>query len=278
MAIYAIGDVQGCFDELLHLLDHIRYDPGTDTLWFTGDLVNRGPKSLEVLRFVRGLGTNAVTVLGNHDLHLLAVACGTHPPRKKDSFEPLLHAQDREELLHWLRRLPVLHWDKPLGWAMIHAGLPPQWDMTQAAACARELESVLRGDHFRDYCAHMYGDGPAVWDENLTGTKRLRFITNCLTRMRYCDRNGRLTLDAKGPPGTQSPRTLPWFAVPGRASEGQRIVCGHWSTLGFHVERDTYSLDSGCVWGGQLTALRIDGDTPERHSIDCPQGCRPGTP
>lgn len=278
MAIYAIGDVQGCYDELLHLLDQIHFEPGADTLWFTGDLVNRGPKSLEVLRFVRGLGDRAVTVLGNHDLHLLAIASGTRSPRRKDTFEPVLHADDRKELLIWLRNRPLLHRDQTLGWAMIHAGLPPQWDMDKAAACATELENVLRGAKYRDFFTHMYGDGPAVWDEKLKGAKRLRFITNCLTRLRYCDRKGRLALDAKGPPGTQSPQTMPWFAVPDRASEGQRIVFGHWSTLGFHSERGAHSLDTGCIWGGQLTALRIDSDDLERHSIDCAQGCKPGTP
>lgn len=278
MAIYAIGDVQGCYDELQHLLDHIHFEPAADTLWFTGDLVNRGPKSLEVLRFVRGLGDRAITVLGNHDLHLLAIASGTRPPRRKDSFEAILNADDRTELLIWLRNRPLLHWDQTLGWAMLHAGIPPQWDLDKAAACAGELETVLRSAQYRDFFTHMYGDGPAVWDEKLKGTKRLRFITNCLTRMRYCDRKGRLALDAKGPPGTQSPRTMPWFTVPQRASEGQRIVFGHWSTLGFHSERGAHSVDTGCIWGGQLTALRIDREVPERHSIDCVQGCKPGTP
>lgn len=278
MAVYAIGDVQGCYDELRHLLDHIHFDPAADTLWFTGDLVNRGPKSLEVLRFVRHLGDSAVTVLGNHDLHLLAVASGTRPPRKKDTFDALLHAHDRTELLAWLRQRPLLHHDPALDWAMLHAGLPPQWDLAKASACAAELEAVLRGPNYRDYLAHMYGDGPAVWEEKLKGAKRLRFITNCLTRMRYCDRKGRLALDAKGPPGTQSPRYMPWFEVPKRASEGLRIVCGHWSTLGYYSERGVYSLDTGCIWGGQLTALRIDGPAPERYGIDCPQGCKPGTP
>ncbi len=278
MAVYAIGDVQGCYDELLHLLDHIRFDPASDTLWLTGDLVNRGPRSLEVLRFVRNLGDTAVTVLGNHDLHLLATASGTRPPRKKDSLDAILHAEDRGELLTWLRHRPLLHRDQASGWAMVHAGLPPQWNLAKAAACATELEAVLRGPKHRDFFAHMYGDGPAVWDDKLKGIKRLRFITNCLTRLRYCDRKGRLALEAKGPPGTQSPRYMPWYTVPQRASEGERIVFGHWSTLGYRSEQGVYSLDTGCIWGGQLTALRLDGETPQRYSIDCPQACKPGTP
>ncbi|GAB4346548.1 MAG: symmetrical bis(5'-nucleosyl)-tetraphosphatase [Gammaproteobacteria bacterium] len=278
MAVYAVGDIQGCYDELRHLLDQIRFDPGKDRLWFTGDLVNRGHKSLEVLRFVRRLGKSAVAVLGNHDLHLLATASGTQPQRKKDTFHDILQANDRDELLTWLRHRPLLHRDERLNWTMVHAGLPPQWDIETAQRCAGELEAVLRGDEYRDFFSRMYGDGPARWVESLKGWKRLRFITNSLTRLRYCDAKGRLALDAKGRPGTQGKGFMPWFAVPGRKSRNERIVFGHWSTLGYYAEHRVHCLDTGCVWGGRLTALRLDGKSPERFSVDCPTACKPGAP
>ena len=277
MAVYAIGDVQGCYDELLQLLTRIGFDDQKDTLWLTGDLVNRGPKSLEVLRFVKQLGDRAIAVLGNHDLHLLAIASDVQPLRKKDTFGALLKAQDCDELLTWLRQRPLMHRDKALNWSMVHAGLPPQWSIKAALTCAGELESVLRGKRCRGFLAHMYGDRPAQWEPSLKGWKRLRFITNSFTRLRFCDAKGRLALEAKGKPGTQAKGFMPWFAVPGRASNEARIVFGHWSTLGFHHQENTWGIDTGCIWGGKLTALRIDCDPPQRTSIDCPRTCKPGS-
>ena len=260
MAIYAIGDVQGCFDELQTLLKQIDFHPGRDHLWFTGDLVNRGPKSLQVLRFVKSLASDAVTVLGNHDLHLLAVAEGSDRYRYNDTFDDVLNAPDSDELLDWLRHRPLLHHDTELGYTLIHAGLPPQWDLVQAEACAGEVEAVLRGRRYGEYFEHMYGNQPELWADDLTGWERLRFITNCFTRLRYCYQEGRLALDEKGAPGSQPAGYLPWFTAPGRRSAGLKILFGHWSTLGEHTDSEIYPLDTGCVWGGSLTALKLDGE------------------
>ena len=293
MAVYAIGDIQGCFDELMTLLAQIHFEPGHDHLWFVGDLVNRGPQSLQVLRYVRNLGESAVTVLGNHDLHLLAVAGGHTAARRDDTFHDVLNAPDRDALLHWLRHQPLLHHDSKLGdhgrgITMIHAGLPPQWDLATARARAAEAENALRGAHYHDYLAAIYGNGPAQWSGTLSGSERWRFITNCFTRLRYCDAQGRLALKDKGAPGTQTAGYLPWFTVPGRASAGLEIVFGHWSTLdpatAACAEHHVHHLDTGCVWGGALTALRLDDSTREvrpgkqreRISIPCPGACAPG--
>lgn len=276
MAVYAIGDVQGCFDDLMTLLDKIAFDPQQDQLWFAGDLVNRGPQSLEVLRFVRDLGAHAVTVLGNHDIHLLAVAGGHTRPRRNDTFHDVLQAPDREKLLEWLRHQPLLHYDATLGVTMLHAGLPPQWDLATARGCAAEVEEALRGNGYHDYLAAIYGDGPDQWSTALMGAARLRFITNCLTRLRYCDEEGRLALKEKGAPGTQSPGHLPWFMAPGRASADMEIVFGHWSTLGACDVQGVHHLDTGCVWGGTLTAIRLDTTVRARISIPCRGACEPG--
>lgn len=275
MATYAIGDVQGCFDELQDLLKKISFDAQRDHLWFTGDLVNRGPKSLEVVRFVKALGERGVSVLGNHDLHLLAVAQGHERYRNKDTFDDILKAPDRDELLHWLRHRPFLHHDTGLGFTLIHAGLPPQWDLAQAKACAKEVEAVLRGKDFAAYLEHMYGNDPAQWSDTLTGWKRLRFITNCFTRLRYCDVAGCLALEEKGPPGTQPTPYLPWFEIPQRRSHGLSILFGHWSTLGARTDPGVYPLDSGCLWGGALTALRLDDPGHRRVSVSCRSKRRP---
>jgi bis(5'-nucleosyl)-tetraphosphatase (symmetrical) len=258
MAIYAIGDVQGCHAELLTLLEKIAFDPRTDQVWFVGDLVNRGPRSLETLRTICDLGESAICVLGNHDLHLLAVAAGISRTKHRDTFGDVLSAPDRDELLHWLRHRPLLH--EKRGFYLIHAGLPPQWTAEQAVALAHEAETAIRGDEHAEFLAQMYGNQPDLWDVGLTGPERLRFITNCLTRLRYCTRNGRVDFKQKGRPGTQPAELLPWFAVSGRRSAGMNIVFGHWSTLGFHVSEGAYCLDTGCLWGGELTALRLDGD------------------
>ncbi|HEY9198436.1 MAG TPA: symmetrical bis(5'-nucleosyl)-tetraphosphatase [Gammaproteobacteria bacterium] len=275
MAVYAIGDIQGCHRELQQLLALLKFDPARDCLWFAGDLVNRGPHSLEVLRFVRGLGDAALTVLGNHDLHLLAAV--DHPARIKarDTLHAILDAPDREDLLDWLRRQPLLHHDAELGYTLVHAGLPPQWDLAQAQACAREVETVLRGGDHAEFFTHMYGDAPDAWSADLRGWDRLRFITNCLTRLRYCSSEGRLALACKGAPGSQPAGLVPWFEAPRRRSRDLNILFGHWSTLGARNDPGIYPLDSGCLWGGQLTALRLDGE-PHWVRVPCVGARVPG--
>jgi len=270
LAVYAVGDIQGCYDELRDALEGVGFEPGRDTLWCVGDLVNRGPKSLEVLRFFRDLGESGLCVLGNHDLHLLALAAGNGKHKDEPSLVEVLKAPDRDELLHWLRHQPLLHYDPGLDFAMIHAGLPPQWDLETARACAGEVEEILRGDAHVDYFMQMYGNKPDRWDPGLTGMERWRFITNCLTRLRFCEPSGRLTLKEKGPPGSQAKGRVPWFAHPERASRPQRILCGHWSTLGYLAEHNVWALDSGCVWGGTLTLLQLDRNPPVPHSSPCP--------
>lgn len=258
MATYVIGDVQGCYAELRELLGEIRFNADHDRLWFTGDLVNRGPDSAQVLRFVRQLGPQAVTVLGNHDLHLLALAQGFVPRHRHDTLDDILTASDREELLDWLRERPLLHHDPRSGRTLIHAGLPPQWDLALAQQCAAEAQGMLRSDGYRDFLVHMYGNEPDVWDDSLEGWDRLRFIVNCFTRLRYCDAGGQLCLEAKGEPGTQPAGTLPWFEVPGRRSRDLAIIFGHWSTLGLYRDNNVIAIDTGCLWGGLLTALRLE--------------------
>jgi len=274
MATYAIGDIQACFDELMQLLEVLRFDEARDRLWFTGDLVNRGTQSAEVLRFVKSLGDKAVVVLGNHDLHLLAVAARVTHLRPKDSFMDVLEAYDRNTLLDWLRHRPLLHHDARLGYTLIHAGLPPQWDLATARACAQEAEGMLRGADADAFFKQMYGDQPSQWRADLLGMERLRFIINCFTRLRYCDGEGRLALRDKGAPGSQAPDAMPWFQVPGRKSADLKILFGHWSTLGRYQGDGVYSLDSGCVWGGSLTALRLDDG--QWFGVACEGACAPG--
>jgi bis(5'-nucleosyl)-tetraphosphatase (symmetrical) len=262
MAVYAIGDIQGCYAALLALLEKARFDADRDHLWFTGDLVNRGPDSLSVLRFVKALGRQAVTVLGNHDLHLLAVAHGIRAPRRSDTLQAVLDASDRDMLIDWLRERPLLHHDPAHRLTLIHAGLPPQWGIALARRCAAEVEAVLRAEDYVYFLRHMYGNTPERWSPDLEGWGRWRFITNCLTRLRFCDAAGRLALDEKGAPGTQAAGYGPWFEAPRRRSRGTSIVFGHWSTLrltSVEMERyRVYPLDSGCCWGGELTAMRIE--------------------
>ncbi|MEE4377604.1 MAG: symmetrical bis(5'-nucleosyl)-tetraphosphatase [Candidatus Competibacteraceae bacterium] len=258
MAVYAIGDVQGCYDPLQRLLEQLRFDPAQDMLWFAGDLVNRGPQSLQVLRLVQSLGDRAVTVLGNHDLTLLVVAAGYRQARRKDTFDSILNAPDREALLDWLRQCPLLHHDAALGFTMVHAGLAPQWDLAQAQACAMELETALRGPDYLEFLAQMFGNKPVRWTNSLTGIKRLRFIVNALTRMRFCHRDGTLEFTQKGPPGSQPKSLLPWFEVPKRRNADLNVVFGHWAALGYYRTHGIYAMDSGCVWGKRLTALCLD--------------------
>jgi len=265
MTTWTIGDVQGCCTRLEALLAHLRFDPARDRLRFAGDLVNRGPESLETLRFVRGLGDCAQTVLGNHDLHLLAAAHGHRSPARGDTLEPVLDAPDRDELLDWLRRRPLLHESPQGGPVLVHAGLPPAWDLDTARACARELEAVLAGDALDAFLAHMYGNAPRCWSADLRGYDRLRFITNAFTRLRYCDADGCMDFSEKRPPGQQASGLVPWFAAPDRRSRGTRIVFGHWASLQAATPLDpghgVWHVDTGCVWGGSLTALCEDDMT-----------------
>lgn len=256
MTRHAIGDVQGCHEELRALIGRLRFSPDRDRLWFVGDLVNRGPRSLEVLRYVRSLGENAVVVLGNHDLHLLAVACGSRGARRSDTVDEILQAPDRDALLEWLATRPLAHFEA--GDLLVHAGVVPQWTAEMTLGLAREVEWALRSDP-RHLFDHMYGDEPDHWTADLTGTDRLRFAINVLTRIRVCTSEGRINLRMKGkPPAGQSP-WRPWFDVETRETRGVRVVFGHWSALGLLVRDDVIGLDSGCVWGGALTAIDLDG-------------------
>jgi bis(5'-nucleosyl)-tetraphosphatase (symmetrical) len=276
MAVYAIGDVQGCYDALQALLEKIRFDPVRDRLWFVGDLVNRGQQSAAVVRFVMGLN-EAVCVLGNHDLHLLAVAADRARARREDTLGEFLSAPDRDPLLHWLRTRPLLHHDAALGYTLVHAGLLPSWDLAIAQELAAEAEAALRGPAVDQLFAHMYGDQPDQWDPTLTGWPRLRVIINAFTRLRFCDSAGRMDLAPKGAPGSQPPGLLPWFQVPGRQSRALRILFGHWSTLGLWNGDGVIGLDSGCLWGGSLTAVQLDG-SPAFFSVPCVPRQIPGTP
>ena len=273
MATYAIGDLQGCLDALEALLDKLDFDARRDRLWFCGDLVNRGPDSLGTLRFVMSLGESAVCVLGNHDLHLLATREGIR--KEKDAgMRAILAAPDSAEMLDWLRRRPLLHHDAQLGYTLTHAGIYPWWTIAQARQHATELEAVLRGDDYHDFLRHMYGNEPALWRDSLAGWDRLRFICNSFTRMRYCHGDGRLDLEANGPPGLQGEDLIPWFEIRRpREKDATRLLFGHWATLGAQrLDEQHYSLDGACVWGGELTALRIDLKKPEYVSVSCAPG------
>ncbi|MEX0730413.1 MAG: symmetrical bis(5'-nucleosyl)-tetraphosphatase [Aquisalimonadaceae bacterium] len=276
MAVYCIGDIQGCNDELQALLRRLAFNAERDHLWLTGDLVNRGPQSLHVLRFVRSLGERARMVLGNHDIHLLAAWAGAAPLRKNDTLSEILDAPDADALMDWLRRQPLMHEDPALGYSMLHAGLYPFWSLDEARDHAREAESALAGNDHHALFTHMYGSEPSHWSADLQGWERLRFIINAFTRMRYCDAGGRLLLDYKGSPDTRPHGYLPWFQVPGRkpVPPGITLITGHWSTLGFYEQPDLVAIDTGCLWGGELTAIRLDGPR-QRTSLACAGEARP---
>jgi bis(5'-nucleosyl)-tetraphosphatase (symmetrical) len=258
MALYAIGDLQGCHAEFMALLERIAFDPRRDRLWLTGDIVNRGPASLAALREVKALGRSATVVLGNHDLHLLAMAYAPKTVKRREpELEAVLEAPDAAELLEWLAERPLLHRDAALGWTLVHAGLPPQWTLEQAEACAREVEAALSGDAAR-MLGEMYGDEPDRWTPSLEGPARLRFAVNCLTRLRFVDRKGRLLLSYKGTIDEAPAGAIPWFRHPERRTRDDALVFGHWSALGYLAEPRLRGLDTGCVWGGALTALRLD--------------------
>ena len=272
MSIYAIGDVQGCYDELLRLLDTIAFNENTDQLWFAGDLVNRGPKSLETLRFIKSLGRSANTVLGNHDMHLLAASCLPKVADKKSTLSSVLDAPDRDELIHWLRHRPLFHYNDDF--CLLHAGLPPQWDFKKTQKMALIAEETLKSADYQVFLKQMYGNKPNIWSASLKGVSRLRFIINCFTRMRYCDINGRLDFANSGPLGSQPKNLLPWFEVPKRKNADMRVIFGHWSTLGYYEGSNCYAIDTGCLWGGQLTALKL-GEKVQRISINCPGAKKP---
>lgn len=275
MAVYAVGDLQGCHAEFVALLERLRFDPAHDALWLTGDLVNRGPDSLGVLREVRALGACVTAVLGNHDLHLLAMAlapAGVH--RREPGLQAVLDAPDAAELLAWLVARPLLHRDAGLGWTLIHAGLPPQWSLAEAESAARAVEAALRDDPAA-LLSRMYGDQPDAWSPALAGTERLRFAVNCLTRLRFVDADGRLLLRLKGPVAEAPAGAMPWFRHPARRTRQDALVFGHWSALGFLSEPGLLCLDTGCVWGGSLAAARLDGGKVEPVFLPCKGSLRP---
>ena len=259
MATWAIGDLQGCYDPLQRLLERLSFDPAVDRLWFCGDLVNRGGQSLETLRLVHSLRACSTVVLGNHDLSLLAIAERSQDEQRRvnPDLQRVVFAQDSGELLDWLRTRELLHVDRELGWLMVHAGLAPKWTTALAEKHAREVETRLHGDDYRNLLRNMYGDRPA-WSPKLAGIDRQRAIINIMTRLRYCSPKGRIAYEEKGPPGTQQPGLYPWYAVPGRVERDLKIVCGHWSTLGLFIGHGVHAIDTGAVWGGRLTALQLD--------------------
>ncbi len=262
MAHYAIGDVQGCYEPLRRLLDKLNFDPAADELWFCGDLVNRGGRSLEVLRAVHDLRRQSRVVLGNHDLHLLAyAACGRRQRQANPEFDQILNAADGAQLIAWLQARPLLIHEPGLRVAMVHAGLLPTWDLTRARALAGELETALRGPGAGKLLRGFERATPP-WDDALEGRPRLRAIAGVLTRIRFADADGRIEFSEKGPPGSQRPGLFPWFQVPGRRDPSATVVCGHWAALGYYCGDGVVALDSGCVWGGQLTA--VDLARPER--------------
>ena len=267
MATYAIGDVQGCHDALQRLLEKIRFDPAKDRLWFCGDLVNRGGQSLETMRLVHSLSIHSTVTLGNHDLSLLAIAQRSESDQAKvnPDLRRVLFAPDRDVLIEWLRQQKFMHVDRTLGFAMVHAGIAPDWSIKIAEARAREAEELLRGDGFRKLLKNMYGDKP-VWNPKLTGPDRFRAIVNVFTRMRYCTPGGRIGFEEKGRPGTQKPGLYPWFDVPGHVPRALPMVCGHWSTLGLFMGLGIYGIDTGAVWGGKLTALEL-GQELHLHQV-----------
>lgn len=274
MATYAIGDIQGCCDPLRRLLDYLHFDPGRDRLWLVGDLVNRGPQSLEVLRFVRALGGAAQMVLGNHDLHLIMQAEGHGRASKEDTLDDILVAPDRDELLAWLRQQPLVHAEGD--WAMVHAGLLPEWTVATAQLLSTEVSNALKADNYREFLAHMWGSEPTAWRDDLATWDRLRVTVNAMTRMRYLTADGAMELRAPGnkaPPANGPVGCIPWFRAPKRASSAQLLVFGHWSALGLLNEQNLLALDTGCLWGGALTAVRLDDRRV--FQIPCAQQVKP---
>lgn len=277
MSLYLIGDVQGCDAPLARLLDKIGFSPSRDTLYLLGDLVNRGPSSDAVLRRLMGYGDSARCLLGNHDLSLIAVARGHRTPHPNDTMDPVLRAPDREVLLDWLRHQPLAIHEH--GLLMVHAGVLPQWDVAQVLALSHEVQAALCGDDPDAFLSQMFGNEPARWDDGLQGVARLRVAVNALTRLRYCTADGTMLLKASGHPDQAPAGTMPWFTVPGRRTAGVCMAVGHWSMLGVMLRPDLLALDSGCVWGGCLSALRLDAADAARHEliqVQCEQAQAPG--
>ncbi|MDD3528628.1 MAG: symmetrical bis(5'-nucleosyl)-tetraphosphatase [Gallionellaceae bacterium] len=272
MATYAIGDIQGCFEAFKELLAAIAFDHAADRLWLTGDLVNRGEDSIGTLRWCMAHDDQIVAILGNHDLHLLAVAAGFVPPHRNDTLAEILDAPDRAEVLDWLRRRPMLH--REGDWLMVHAGLLPEWTPELAETLAHELETALRGPGYLDFLRQMYGNEPRRWDPALTGQDRLRLIANAMTRLRYLHPNGDMEFQHKCGPAEAPAGLTPWYEMPGRRSAGVKVLFGHWSTLGLYARPDVVALDTGCLWGGRLSAIRLeDGQV---FQVDCHARRRPG--
>lgn len=268
MTRYAVGDLQGCFTPLRKLLDRVKFDSNRDQLWSVGDLVNRGPQSLDCLRFFVALGSSARVVLGNHDLHLLAVANGVRPLKRGDTLRQVLDAPDCAELLGWLRRQPLLYNDPHGDYTMVHAGLAPQWSIEYAQILADEVSVVLQGPRYLDFLAGMYGDTPATWSDDLRAIERWRAITNYMTRMRFCNAAGTLNLSSKEGPDRAPPGFMPWFDVPERKSAGRKLIVGHWAALLGRANRsDIIALDTGCVWGQNLTLYNLE--TQNLLHCDC---------
>ncbi len=269
MATYLVGDIQGCLDDLLSLLDQAQFHPNHDELWLAGDLVARGPQSLETLRFVKSLGKSAITVLGNHDLHLLAVAEGIARCKAKDKTQAILDADDSQELLEWLRQQPLLAEHPKYSFVMAHAGIPAQWDLTQAHQQARHVESILQSKRYLWLLQNMYGDGPELWSDSLNELEQLRFTINAFTRMRFCSPDGRLDMACKLSPGVAGIGELvPWFQLPRDKPLGKKIIFGHWAALMGHEDEQVIGLDTGCVWGNSMTLLRWDDG--QRFVKECP--------
>jgi bis(5'-nucleosyl)-tetraphosphatase (symmetrical) len=270
---YLVGDLQGCCDPLERLLQTLDFSPSRDRLFLLGDLVNRGPDSLGVLRRLRALGGAATCLLGNHDLHLLAIAHGVRKPHRSDTLDVILNAPDRDDWLNWLRQQRLAVWDA--GWLMVHAGVLPQWDAARTVALAGEVEAMLRSPDLGDFLTQMYGNEPARWDDALTGVSRWRCVVNALTRLRFCTPEGEMEFATKEGAGGAPEGFVPWFEVPDRGTHGTPLAFGHWSTLGLIDRPDLLALDTGCVWGGCLTAVRVDGGRREVFQVPCEQAQKP---
>jgi len=273
---WLVGDVQGCDDALGRLLQTIAFSPSRDHLVVLGDLVNRGPASLAVLQRLHALGGSASCLLGNHDLHLLAVAHGARARHRSDTFDDVLQHPQHEAWLGWLRGRPLAL--QRAGWLCVHAGVVPSWDAAQTLALAAEVQTVLRGPALGEFLHGMYGSSARRWDESLRGVERWRFVLDTLTRIRFCTPEGTLDLKTKDGAEGAPPGYLPWFDVPGRRTAGTPMAFGHWSTLGLVQRHDLLALDTGCVWGGCLTAVRVDGGRSEAVQVRCAQAQRPGAP
>ena len=271
---YLIGDLQGCCDAFDRLCAELQFSPSRDRLWVLGDLVNRGAQSLATLRRLRDLGDAAVALLGNHDLHLLAVAAGVRPQHRSDTLGDILQAPDRDAWIDWVRQRPLAA--EADGWLLVHAGVAPAWDRAEVLALAQEVQTLLRGPDLHGFLQVMYGNEPARWDERLQGPDRWRFVINVLTRIRFVAADGTLDFKLKEGADAAPPGLVPWFEAPDRRTAGQPIAFGHWSTLGLINRPDLLALDTGCVWGGQLTAVRVDGGRRDVHQVACDRVLGPG--